>query len=179
LVDAENVFASLAPDGIPGNEFFFEHVHLRPRGNYLLAASMFPTIESLVNRRLGATASNPGALLSEENCNRLLALTEADRARIARMMERRLQRPPFSEQLGNTERLAAFDAEAQAHTTALDASLAIYQWALQQRPDDPLIHQNLGLLLYPLDREAAIAQLRRSRPYHDIPLSMPDGTRVE
>jgi tetratricopeptide (TPR) repeat protein len=178
LVDAENVFASLAADRIPGKEFFFEHVHLRPHGNYLLAAAMFPTVEALVNRKFGATASS-GALLAEETCDRMLALTDADRARLARAMERRLQRPPFSDQYDNAERLAEFENEAQAHTTALEASLAMYQWALQQRPDDPLIHQNLGLLIYPLDREAGVAQLRLSRPYHDIPLSMPDGTRIE
>jgi hypothetical protein len=178
LVDAENVFASLAADGIPGNEFFYEHVHFRPHGNYLLAAAMFPTVETLVGRRL-ESSSSPGELLSEESCNRLLALTEADRARLARVMQRRLQRAPFSEQAGNIERLAAFEAEAQAHTNTLEVSLAIYQWALQQRPDDPLIHQNLGLLLYSVDREAAVAQLRQSRPYHDVPLSLPDGTRVE
>ena len=40
LVDAAQVIAQNSPDGIPGLNFFYEHVHLNFEGNYLLALQL-------------------------------------------------------------------------------------------------------------------------------------------
>ena len=37
LLDAAGALAQSSPEGIPGLEFFYEHVHLNFAGNYLLA----------------------------------------------------------------------------------------------------------------------------------------------
>ncbi len=177
LLDASKVIAGASADGIPGRELFFDHVHLRPRGNYLVAAAMFQQIEGLIKKKLGDDAN--GGVLSEEECDRRLALTDYDHTRLAEDMQRRLQRPPFTGQSNNAEQIALLQQEEREHTVPLDASLAVYEWALMNDPDDCLIRQNLGLLLYGINRPAALAQLRLSRPYHDTPLYMPDGTRIE
>src|SRR6266545_2387681 len=41
LVDAEQIFGR---DGVPGDNFFYEHVHLKPSGNYLLARSLLAEV---------------------------------------------------------------------------------------------------------------------------------------
>lgn len=178
LVDAASLFATEAADGVPGNEFFFDHVHLRPHGNYLLATELLRKIEPVVQDKLGTGISGK-EVLTEEQCDRLLALTEYDRTRLARIMQHRLSRPPFTDQAYNAERLGAFQEEEREHTAALDTSVIAYEWALQQSPGDYLLRENFGLLLYPFNRSASLSELRLSRPYHDIPLDMPDGTRVE
>jgi tetratricopeptide (TPR) repeat protein len=178
LVDTAAILAKASPDGITGRELFFDHVHLRPHGNYLVAAAMFQQIVPMVERRLGN--ENPQyTVLSEEDCNRLLALTDYDMTRLAREMQRRLERPPFTSQMDNAEQIARFRQEAVEHTVSLQKSLDGYEWAIRNNPDDYLLRQNLGLLLYGIDRAAGISELRLSRPYHDIPLYMPDGTRIE
>ena len=40
LLDAEALFATNGPPGGPGAELFYEHVHLTPEGNYLLARAV-------------------------------------------------------------------------------------------------------------------------------------------
>src|SRR6185503_19071307 len=44
LVDMANVFADLSVHGTPGDEIFFEHVHMNPHGNYLIAKSLYPRV---------------------------------------------------------------------------------------------------------------------------------------
>ncbi len=178
LVDTEAILADASADGIPGRELFFDHVHLRPNGNYLVASSIYQRIEPMVRRRLGSPEAD-NHVLSEAECDRQLALTDYDFTRLVRAVRRRLQRPPFTAQLDNQEQIALYSAEERQHTVPLQTSLAVYEWAITGNPNDCLLRQNLGLLLYGIDRSAAISQLRLSRPYHDTPLYMPDGTRIE
>ena len=188
LVDAAAAISSASPDGIPGHELFFDHVHLRPRGNYLVAAAMFEQVERMVIKKMGSDSATAAPLtagllssevLSEDQCDRRLALTDYDMTRLAREMQRRFQRPPFTGQFNNVEQIERLQQEEREHTVPLDASLAVYEWAIMNSPDDCLLRQNLGLLLYGINRPAALAQLRLSRPYHDTALYMPDGTRIE
>lgn len=183
VVDAAAVIANASPNGIPGRELFFDHVHLRPRGNYLVAAAMFEQVERMAIKKMGNEATNTdtssSGLLSEEECDRRLALTDYDMTRLARDMQRRFERPPFTGQLNSVDQIERFKQEEREHVVPLETSLAVYEWAIMNNPDDCLLRQNLGLLLYGVDRTAAVAQLRLSRPYHDTALYMPDGTRIE
>ncbi len=53
LVDAESIFAKGSPDGLIGSELVYEHVHLTPEGNYLLARAMFLQIASKLPSQTG------------------------------------------------------------------------------------------------------------------------------
>ncbi len=50
LVDAEAIFSKESPNGIIGSDLVYEHVHMTPLGNYLLARAMF-----LADREQAAT----------------------------------------------------------------------------------------------------------------------------
>ena len=44
LVDIEKSFAEASPEGIPGENLFYDHVHLNINGNYLAASIIFDSI---------------------------------------------------------------------------------------------------------------------------------------
>src|SRR5450755_618608 len=90
LVDAEAVFSKESPNGIIGSELVYEHVHMTPLGNYLLARAMFLQIASKLPPEAGH-ALVESHVPSEAECEQLLAFTNHDRSRIATEMLERLQ----------------------------------------------------------------------------------------
>ena len=45
LTDGERALAEASPDGIPGHDLFYEHVHLTFLGNYVLARTITEAVE--------------------------------------------------------------------------------------------------------------------------------------
>ncbi len=179
LVDAEKVFSEESPNGIVGSELVYEHVHMTPRGNYVLARAMFGLIAPKVAAKTGqqATGIEP---LREEECEQLLALTGYDRARLATEMLQRLQKPPFTNQLTHNDQALRLSMKARLEIESPDTTAAEYQWALRKKPDDRILHYNFGLFLFDHDQRAAAAeQLRMSRPWDGFPVFAPDGSLVE
>ncbi len=178
LVDAEALFSKESPNGIIGSELVYEHVHLTPPGNYLLARAMFLQIAS----KLPAEAGHPvteADVPSEAECEQLLAYTGHDRLRIATEMLQRLQRPPFTNQLNHSDQLLRLTIEAEAPGESPDQTSAEYEWAIRKNPGDRVLHYNYGLFLFDYNQAAAVAQLRMSRPWDGFPVFAPDGNLVE
>jgi len=164
LVDAERVLADQSPHGVTGDEFFYEHVHFNPRGNYTIASVFFNRMQVQLGLPDPATSED---VLSEAGCERLLAFTGYDRARILRDLQRRLQRPPFTNQLNHAEGVEKVRLAVDGHTEAPEQTTAEYRWAIARHPDDQLLHLNFGLFLHPYDRNAAQQQFRMARPFDD------------
>lgn len=168
LVDAAAVFADESAHGVPGGELFYEHVHMNPRGNYVLARALFQKIAGMLPaefRRGAASADIP----SEEECERLLAFTSYDRARVAGLILSKLQRPPFTNQLNHAEDLERLKSQAEASVDYQDV-VAEYQWAIMQNPQDRLLHLNFGFLLHRYEPAAADQELRAALPYDNAPV---------
>ncbi|MGA9641871.1 MAG: hypothetical protein WBQ72_10775 [Terriglobales bacterium] len=177
LVDAEKLFSHESPNGVTGSDLVYEHVHMTPLGNYLLARAMFLQIaKKMPNAATGATAD---AVLSEAECEQRLAFTPHDRTRIAGEMLERLQKPPFTNQLNHAEQMLRLAMQAEVPDENPAETSAEYQWAIAQRPEDRILRYNFGLFLFGYDRNAAFAQLRLSRPWDDFPVFAPDGTMVQ
>ena len=185
LVDAEEVFSRQSPNGAVGSETVYEHVHMTPLGNYLLARAMFLQIASKMpvsvapQTQQGAPQTAQDEVISESDCEKLLALTPHDRTRIAGEMLERLQKPPFTNQLNHSEQTLRLMFQAQVADENPNETSAEYQWAISQKPDDRVLRYNYGLFLFGYDRNAAIAQLRLSRPWDGFPVFAPDGMLVE
>ena len=178
LVDAESVFSNESPNGIVGSELVYEHVHLTPLGNYLLARAMFLQIAS----KMPVPAGRPvgGAdVPSEAECEQLLAFTGHDRSRIALEMLERLQKAPFTNQLNHSDQVLRLTLKAEDPAESPDETAAEYEWAIRQRPDDRILHYNYGLFLFEHNRAAGMEQLRRSRPWDGFPVFAPDGMQVD
>ena len=178
LVDADEIFSKESPNGIVGSELVYEHVHLTPQGNYLLARAMFLRIASKLVAKGGRSLEDDD-VPSEADCERLLAFTGHDRSRIAAEMLQRLQKPPFTNQLNHDEQVLRLMFKAAPSDESPSETAAQYQWAIARQPDDRILHYNYGLLLFDHDRAAAVAQLRMSQPWDGFPVFAPDGTPVE
>lgn len=178
LVDAEEVFSKQSPNGVIGSDLVYEHVHMTPLGNYLLARAMFLQIASRMPTDAGH-ALREADVPSEADCERLLAFTPHDRRRIVEEILQRLQKPPFINQLNHSEQLLrlAFQAEVPDENPA--ETSAEYQSAIAQSPNDRILRYNYGLFLFGYDRNAAVAQLRLSRPWDGFPVFAPDGMLVD
>jgi tetratricopeptide (TPR) repeat protein len=178
LVDAEAVFSQESPNGIIGSELIYEHVHLTPEGNYLLARAMFLRIASKLPQETGHSLQESD-VPSQVECEQLLAFTSHDRNRITREMLERLQKPPFTNQLNHSDQVLRLTIKVGAPDESPEATAAQYQWAIRKKPDDRILHYNFGVFLFDYDRNAAAQQLRMSRPWDGFPVFAPDGTPIE
>jgi tetratricopeptide (TPR) repeat protein len=181
LVDADTIFAKESPNGIIGSELVYEHVHLTPEGNYLLALAMFQQIATMLPAATGQapsvlSGSSASTVSSQAECEQLLAFTSHDRLRITQEMLQRLEKPPFTNQLNHSDQVLRLTIKAGTPDESPDDTGAEYQWAIRKRPDDPILHYKFGLFLFDYDRNAAAEQLRMSRPWDDFPVFAPDGT---
>lgn len=177
LVDADAIFAKESPDGVIGSDLIFEHVHPTPLGNYLLARAVFLQILSKIPLPGGHTAGDEH-VPSREYCERLLALTDHDRFRIATEMLQRLEKPPFATQLNHSEQVLRLTMRAGSDE-APNETAAEYQWAVANKPDDRVLHYNFGLFLFDYNPAAAIEQLKLARPWDGFPVFTPDGRLVD
>ena len=178
LLDAQSLFAAQSHNGVTGSELLYDHVHLTPLGNYILALAAFERIVNLLPANVTRTASTIDPP-SEAECERLLAFTGHDRARIAAEMVDRLQRPPFTNQLDHARQVQSLMIRASGSTESPQDTAAQYQWAIAQAPDDLTLHYKFGLFLFNYDRTAAAQQLMVARPNDDFPVFLPDGTRIQ
>ena len=178
LVDAEAVFSKESPNGIIGSELVYEHVHMTPLGNYLLARALFLQIASKMALPSGHPLTEAD-VPSEAECEQLLAFTSHDRSRITTEMLQRLQRPPFTNQLNHSDQVLRLMLKAQEPGESPDETAAEYEWAIRKNPGDRVLHYNYGLFLFEHNRNAAVQQLSMSRPWDGFPVFTPDGMPVE
>ena len=178
LLDTDSLFAGESRNGVIGNELLYDHVHLTPIANYLLARSVFEqVVKTLPNAETKAAGSTEPP--SELECEHLLAFTGHDRARVAAEMADRMQRPPFTKQLNRAEQMQSLMLRAAASTESVQDTFAQYQWAIAQYPSDLTLHYKFGFFLFDYDRNAAAQQLVLARPNDEFPVFLPDGTRIQ
>jgi len=150
LCDAAETLSATSPQGIPGEELFYEHVHLNPNGNYALALAWADAVEPLLPPELKRGAKS--AWVSQTECEQWLGLTDWNRVSILDEVLRRIQRPPFSGQSGHAERAARLEkniAELRQQFTDAAAATAreIYERALRRAPEDFWLHANYAEFL--------------------------------
>lgn len=178
LVDAEAIFSKDSPNGIIGSDLVYEHVHMTPLGNYLLARAMFFQIASNLTPEGGHPVTESD-VPSEAECEQLLAFTGYDRSRIATEMLQRLQKPPFTNQVNHSDQMLRLMLNAEGPSESPDETAAQYEWAIRKNPGDRILHYNYGLFLFEHNRAAAVQQLSLSRPWDGFPVFTPDGMPVE
>ena len=154
LVDSRKVFEDNSPNGIPGQELFYEHVHLKFNGNYLLAKTIFRQVEEILPERIKNKADKPDASFpSKKEVARYLAYTDFEKHRIARkVIDDYLTQPPFTNQLYHKERIELEEKKVKSLKDALTEDVLKKSeqqivWAIQQTPSDPWLYWKYGLLL--------------------------------
>ncbi len=165
--DAALAASERCPDGIPGGEFFYEHVHLRFDGDYEVAKTLLPAVvQSLQERGLNPQSEirkPKSGLPSRDECARALAFTAWDEVNTAAAMVQLTVKPPFTGQLEQAQRQAAAQKAVSVVTDRIDEAfvnqvIQTYRQAIDARPHDWHLHYSLGTLRHQLERsqEAAV-----------------------
>ncbi len=151
LADAEAVFAEQSPGGLPGNEFFYDHVHFTFAGNYLLASNIAVQIEKLIPDQTAARTADSRPWPSVEDCARRLGWSHWALQAVLTDMLSRLQDAPFTLQLNHAAQLQHIMVQLQKLSPAtqpagLGKAQDILLAALGAAPDDPWLHAQLAQL---------------------------------
>jgi tetratricopeptide (TPR) repeat protein len=165
LADAERAMAATSPDGLPGTESFYEHVHLTFEGNYALARTVAEQVEKLMPKTV-PPASRPWPEIAV--CARRLGHTDRALQLAVSGMLGRANDAPFTTQANHADhlsRLAALaqglspaDAPAVVREARMRCEAAIAEW-----PDDaPLYQQLADIKLAEKDCPGALAAAKRS-----------------
>jgi tetratricopeptide (TPR) repeat protein len=128
LFDAEAWFAASSSNSVPGREFFLEHVHLNPEGNYLLARALAEEVVAALNlapteeQKVGATRAAEAPIrspwLSVADCLRAVGFTEWNRHDLVSRILDRMERPPFTQQADHAKQVEVLRAEMDALRSA-------------------------------------------------------------
>ncbi len=151
LADAERAFAGQSPDGLPGDDYFYEHVHPNFDGNYLLARTVAPQVERLLPGAVASRVSASQPWPTEADCARRLAWTDWDKQAALAEIFSRLTLPPFTGQLNHEAKMnelkAALDKLAPAtRPVGIQAAQSLYKNTLTMVPEDPWLREQLSVL---------------------------------
>jgi tetratricopeptide (TPR) repeat protein len=143
LADGERALAEASPDGIPGIDFFYEHVHLTFRGNYVLARAMAETVEKTL--MLPQSASWPD--LAE--CAQRLGYTPRDTQLALSDIRGRIADVPFTFQANHDEQLRRLTEAARGlppadSSASLRGAQSAAEAALARWPGDAELWEQLG-----------------------------------
>ncbi len=160
LVDAEQAFQNAAPQGIPGVEHFWEHVHLTFEGNELLAQTILPQLLAALDGSSSGLhqSSTPATGTTEEDCAQALGYNSWSRYRLTEKVYRSILRDaPFTLQIDQEERLAEGERQlAQLKASGAETVRATeesFLRAIQKRPRDPWLHYHYSEFLRSVKRD--------------------------
>jgi tetratricopeptide (TPR) repeat protein len=149
-LDAPALLAHASPDQIPGEESFYEHVHLNFDGNYRLALAFAEEAVGALPAALTNRATASWA--SQSLCERRLGLSDWNRQAVLETIVQRLGEPPYTGQWNHEGRLLKYRARLSELKTRLtpaarDQALAMFEEAIRRRPDDHRLHENFAEFL--------------------------------
>jgi tetratricopeptide (TPR) repeat protein len=152
LVDAVKAFEEQSPHGTPGEEFFYEHVHLNFVGTYVLSWAIFEGIRETLPQWVKEHGGSE-AVLSEEQCAERLGYTGWDRARLAeKVLDGFIKRPPFTNQIDHDKQVEKYrreihDMRSKLDRAGLEEAAGQYRRAIEIDSGDWWLHWKYGTLL--------------------------------
>ena len=152
LVDAERVFADSEHTvaELPGEELFYEHVHMNPLGSYELGRAVFLEVVRRLPESVASQASSDRLTPSFQHCAEWLALTQWDRSRHLGYIWGLTKGPPFSDQLDyrqTRQRLLDRRLDLWREPWSVERIAAVYDDAIRAVPDDPGLRRNAATAL--------------------------------
>jgi len=147
LVDADRDLRGEDPERPPGVDLFWEHVHLRPEGNYRLARMFAENISAWLGTEPQATH-----WLAMQPCLERLGWNPFAAVRLWGQIRALTDRPPFTRQ-SNAELRSRFlddriiEANRAARPGNRDAYISRIQSTVSQHPNDWHLREQLARLL--------------------------------
>jgi tetratricopeptide (TPR) repeat protein len=162
LADGERVLAEASPDGIPGAQLFYEHVHLTFQGNYVLARVIAEKVEQALTLSEGARWPD----IAE--CAQRLGYTSRDTQLALSDIRGRLADVPFTFQANHDEQMQRLTEAARGlpppnSAASLREAQSSAEAALARWPDDAVLWEQLGEIKQARgDSAGAVAAAQRS-----------------
>ena len=151
LADTERVFAGQNHAGLPGEEFFCEHVHLTFDGNYLLARTLAEKVEKVLPAWVAARNVTETPWPSQADCARRLDRSGWNEAAALNSIIATLNDPPFTGQLHHETQMRRLEAALAKLAVAtqpagVSQALRLSEKALADAPDDPALYKLLAIM---------------------------------
>jgi tetratricopeptide (TPR) repeat protein len=173
IVDVAAALAAKSAQGVTGDDFLYEHVHLTLRGTYETALALWPQLTVHLAARKLVSGQVP-VPLSYEDTSLRLGSNIHEQTMIALEMLNRFAKPPFTGQSDSATRTATWQRRAGtgqdllARTDATAALREISRRALELSPDDWILARNTGAMLVARQQAAeALPHLERAAAWID------------
>ncbi len=188
FLNAARILAQDSPEKIPGNELFYEHVHLNFDGNYWLGRAFAEETAKLLPKSI--VAHDRGEWASTGFCDRQLAVSSWDRHRVWREIFSSVSGPPYTEQLTHDTSIKLCEQKLgelklQVDSEPPEQTRQLYKQALAAAPTDNLLLWNFakflaagGNLAQATEETKRVCDLlpQMPEPYYDIgKLLIPQG----
>ncbi len=151
-VDSVESLSQQSPNGIPGQELFYEHVHLTQTGNFKLARALADAVETKIPEQIAKTRIDLTLDQEAKACEQRLAATVWDEKRLWDVALGRISTAPFTAQSSHSRnleycklRMKAVDAKTTRHSPLRDQRM--YEAALARAPEDTLVRWNYAQFL--------------------------------
>ncbi len=172
LTEAAEALEHNSPHETPGQELFYEHVHLNFAGTYLLAGAVFEQVQKILPPKFTA-GQREGPTLTQAECAERLAFTDWDRYEVAsQILNGFIKLPPFTNQLYQQQRLNQLEQQLDSlkiylAPDELARSASEYRRAIEKTPADWTLRWKYGKLLTEAlkDYPAAAQQYRLMKKY--------------
>ena len=167
LADAERVFAEQSEDGLPGDNLFYEHVHMNFDGNYLLARTIGAEIEKLLPSWVVKDSVTNQTWPSPADCAKRLGWSDLNELDVSKDILARISVAPFTGQLNHDAQLLRLRAALKklapaAQPSRLKEAQRVCEAEVALFPDDPALAAQLASLKSRNgDLAGAAASLRR------------------
>jgi len=184
FADSISAFEENSPHQTPGEELFYEHVHLKFKGNYILAKTIFSQLQKI----LPASFNNSQkSVLSEKQCAERLPYTDFERHQDLVSIQGIIGKYPFTNQLYHDDSIGKGarqieDLSAHIQQPRLKDLLSQHKNAIQKKPDDWRLPWQYASFLHKglkdKDTQAEEVQLRKviqRCPYAPAYLSLSDN----
>lgn len=165
LVDAAEILAGNSPEGIPGRELFYEHVHFTLPGNYQLARLLAEEVAAMLPSQI--TAAGRSEWVNADVCERQLAATLWDQHRVWNLILARSLQPPATAQANHRENILHYKDQKKFVISKIDDKTPqqdreLYEQALARAPDDNQLHARYAQYLEAMGfRSEAISEYQR------------------
>ena len=177
FLDAEKLIGQ-SPQGdvIPGQDLFYEHVHLTFDGNYRMARLLAESASGWIQKAVDLPA--PTEWAAQEVCEQKLGLSDWNRQAAWESMLYRILDAPFSNQVNHASHVRAVYAKAGEYKSKLVPGAIVdarfqHEEAVKARPEDHWVRQSFAEFLEMTGNvEDALAQWQKVRellPHHFLP----------
>ncbi|MCX6927785.1 MAG: tetratricopeptide repeat protein, partial [Verrucomicrobia bacterium] len=166
LVDVEEQMGQRSPAGLPGLNFFWEHVHFNFSGTFALAEMVGRRVAEVLPESYQRGRAS-GSTLTEMECAQRLSYCRWNEQKILAEIFRRHQSPPCTLQLDHEERAVWWrtkltEGQRSSEPAALSAAVAGVRTAVMTNDSDWVLHKNLGQMLEAAgDRAGAFTEWER------------------